>query len=140
MSIGGSIIGGGGGGGGGEGDSPGSQEGGGLRRRGLVRSMTRTLSRILTPEDLEDWRAEHDWRTRVFMTCDHMYYSYYAWLYGFVMCVITIVSCCAFVLSTMMSFHYQPKHCSNPICTPDTPGAKCVNVVCYPEVCMYVCK
>lgn len=28
-------------------------------------------------EDIDDWRAEHTWRTMVFMTADHMYYSYY---------------------------------------------------------------
>jgi hypothetical protein len=28
-------------------------------------------------EDLADWRAEHSWRTIIFMTSDHMYYSFY---------------------------------------------------------------
>ena len=75
----------------------------GLRqcRPSMIRRMTRSMSRILTPEDLDDWRAEHCWRTLVFMTADHMYYSINAWVYGFFMCVITIVSCFAFVLSTM---------------------------------------
>ncbi|EWM28384.1 expulsion defective family member (exp-2) [Nannochloropsis gaditana] len=84
-------------------------------------------------EDIDDWRAEHTWRTMVFMTADHMYYSYYAWLYGTVMCTVTGISCIAFVLSTMPRFNYTPSQCSRPICRPSDPGAECDRVICYPR-------
>lgn len=37
-------------------------------------------------------------------TTDHMYYSAFAWIYGFVLFVVTLASCLAFVLSTMDAF------------------------------------
>lgn len=127
-----------------EGEEGGQQGevGNGVRKRrpSFVQQMTRSLSRVLTPEDLADWRAEHSYRTIIFMTSDHMYYSFYAWLYGFVMCAATAISCIAFVLSTMPEFTYIPHNCKHPICVPGAPGADCDQVICFPEPLPYLDK
>lgn len=66
--------------------------------------------------------------------------SYQAWLYGFVMCAATAISCIAFVLSTMPEFTYIPHNCKHPICVPGAPGAVCDQVICFPEPLPYLDK
>lgn len=58
-----------------------------------------------TPEaPSAEWECEHSWRTWIFMTMDHMYYSRLAWAIGALLCLVTIASCTAFVMGTAPTY------------------------------------
>lgn len=67
----------------------------------------------------------------IFLTLHHPTFSPLAQFFALFMGVTVVVSCLAFVLSTIPRFEYQPSTCRNPTCIPG-PDSECTRIICHP--------